>query len=204
MANIIEVKDLTYKIPNGKYIYKNLNLILREGDYVGLLGRNGVGKTTLLDLFIGLKCVVSGEVRIFGEDPVFSKRNFFKDTAYISQDVTLDMKSIADDFIRLHSAQFGDYDCEKLLYLIDHFKIDTKIPIGTMSTGYKNLVQFAMQMARNPRLVIIDEITSVLDPENRYKLHNFLQKENKERNCSIIIATNIAETNRNYKENIFR
>lgn len=190
---VIELEDLSYRISNGRYIYQNLSLKFTRGAHIGLLGRNGTGKTTLLDLIVGFKSAVGGKIRVFGEDPIFSDRGFLQRTAYVSQDIQLDQAPTVQDFVEYHALNFADFDHDRLGKLLQFFKIETDQAIGSLSTGYRNLTQLVMQMARNPELVIIDEVTAVLDPENRARLHHLMQQENKERNTTVIIATNIAE-----------
>jgi ABC-2 type transport system ATP-binding protein len=190
---MIKVKDVTYSIPNVGLILKDVNFEINRGDYIGLLGKNGAGKTTLIDLLMGFKRPQEGSVEVFNSDPAVSDRTKFSDVAFLSQDIWLKDNISVLDFFKFHSAFYETYSLEDQSVLLNKFKIDLKSKIGGLSTGQKRRVQITAALSSRPKILIIDEITAVLDPDARKTFFELLQDINSKHGVAIILATNIVE-----------
>jgi ABC-type multidrug transport system ATPase subunit len=86
---MIKVRNVTYSIPNVGLILKDINFEIKEGDFIGLLGKNGAGKTTLIDLLMGFKRPETGSIEVLNCDPAISDRKKFTNVAFLSQDIWL-------------------------------------------------------------------------------------------------------------------
>lgn len=193
MTKLISIENLTYTIPYGDTILKNINLDVSEGDFIGVLGHNGSGKTTLIDLLLGNKQKADGRLEILDEDPHSQKRRHKKEIVFLSQDVSIKGDITISDFLKFHSAFFPNYSKEDERYLISTFELSYDQKIGSLSTGQQKKVQIVAGFATRPKIIIIDEITAVLDPETRDIFFQELMKLKSNLGTGIILATNIAE-----------
>lgn len=193
MQKIIRLKGASYSIPYGKAILEELELEVNEGDFLGVLGHNGAGKTTLMDLLMGFRKASSGLVEIFGEDPFAIARAHRKDVSFLSQDVTHKGSITIRDFLRFHAGLYPQYSRELESHLLKVLKLDAKEKIGSLSLGQQKKVQIVAGLATCPKLILIDEITAVLDPETRRIFFLELERYRREHPCAIVLATNIAE-----------
>jgi len=190
---MIEVDNMSYSFPRGKDIFQDLSFRVEPGDFTGVLGKNGSGKTTLLDILMGFRKPIAGSIKVLGEDPFNSKREEFSKVAYISQDMSLKEDLLTGQFLEFHSHFYPKYDVKKQNELLELFSISEKVKIGGQSTGQKKRVQIVAALSTCPKLIVIDEITSVLDPEARSVFFDYLCNLNKSDNVTIVLATNIAE-----------
>lgn len=193
MQKIISLKDMSYSIPYGEEIISKINLDLDAGIFLGVLGHNGAGKTTLMDILMGFRKASSGEARVFGEDPHAIARSHRKDVAFFSQDVNLKGSITIREFLDFHGGFHDNYnkEYEKQLMKIFSLKYDSKV--GSLSLGQQKKVQIISGLACMPKLLLIDEITAVLDPETRVIFFREIDKYRKQNPCVVILATNIAE-----------
>ena len=193
MSKIISINNLSYAVPYGQTILKDINLDIPAGEFLGLLGHNGSGKTTLLDVIMGNKKASIGSVSVLNEDPHSSRRLNKQHIVYLSQDVSIKGDISIGDFLKFHSAFYPDYSKEDEKHLVNVFEIHKDLKVGALSTGQQKKVQIIAGLSAKPKLVIIDEITAVLDPETRDIFFKELQSVKERYASSIILATNIAE-----------
>jgi len=193
MIKKVEVKNLFYKIPHSHYVLEDISFNLEAGQFLGVLGRNGAGKTTLMDLLMGFRPHTEGSVEIFGEDPRATHRNYLKKICFISQEVQLKGDLEIAQYLKLLSQLYPTYSKEDEVKLLKTFSLDKKSKIDLLSTGQQKKVQVVAALACNPEILLVDEITAVLDPETRGQFFKILQEYKKERNLIIVLATNIAE-----------
>ena len=190
---MIEVNNMSYKIPSAGNILTDVSLNVTSNDFIGVLGENGAGKTTLIDILMGFRRPSQGQVTIFGQDPAMSKRSIFRDIAYLSQDVWLKDNISIESFFEFHKYFFNSYSKDDEKRLMDAFKLDYKAKIGGVSTGQKRRIQIIAALASRPKILFIDEITAVLDPKARHLFFNLLKDINKKHSTVILLATNIVE-----------
>jgi ABC-2 type transport system ATP-binding protein len=140
-----------------------VDLEVRPGEVLGLLGANGAGKTTLIRLLLGLLRPTSGEVRLFGRPP---SRDTRRRLGYVPQSLGLyDDLSPRENLAFAHAA-FGGTDPglpAALGRLAD-------VPIGQLPLGVQRRVAFAQALAHGPDLLVLDEPTSGVDPLARTRL----------------------------------
>ncbi len=190
---MLEIQDMSYQIPKSREILNGLNLTVWPGEFLGLLGKNGAGKTTLLDLIMGLRPTSKGEIKFMGHDPQFLPQDISQELVFLSQDIKLPRSMSIQDYLDHMSVFYKNYDKQKELELIDYFEMSPKAKIGSLSTGQQKKAQIVSGLCTNAQLLIIDEITAVLDPESRLKFFTVLEKLHAKKQQSLILATNIAE-----------
>jgi len=170
---MLEIRNMSYQIPKGRMILSDLNLTIWPGEFLGLLGKNGAGKTTFLDLVMGLRSTTHGEIQFMGHNPQFLPTDISQDLVFLSQDIKLPRSMSIQEYLNYMSFFYKRYDKQKELELIDYFEISPTAKIGSLSTGQQKKAQIVSGLCANAKLIIIDEITAVLDPESRLKFFNF-------------------------------
>ncbi len=193
MKTILKATNLTYSIPYSRTIYSNVNLEIFEGEIVGVLGANGAGKTTLIDIITGNRNHYSGEVRILGEIPFEDDRQSRDQIVFISQDLTLPGNFKISEYTNFFSQLYPNYNKKIEEDLLKRFGLSSETKIGSLSTGQQRKVQIIAGLSALPKVLIVDEITAVLDPETRSHFFSALIEFQKSYQLTTILATNIAE-----------
>ena len=190
---LINLQNVFYKIPNGHVIYEDLNLHVYEGDFIGVLGRNGAGKTTLIDFLMGHRPISSGKIKVLGEDPMDHQRQEKAQIFILSHDVKIQLNYSVQNYLDFMSFFYPHYCKDTEYELLKYFSIDRNARFCSLSTGQKAKAQIVCAISSHAKLILIDEITAVLDPESRAKFFHLLKKVKTSRKITFLLATNIAE-----------
>ena len=184
--NLLEVKHLT-KTFDGKKILDDVNLVIPEGKIVGLLGKNGVGKSTLIKSINDLLTIDEGEILFKGKKiGVYSKENI----SYLPERTYLDKSMKVCEVIDYFTEFYKDFDKERAYRLLKDLKLDSDKRIIKMSKGMQEKLQLILVMSRDADLYILDEPLSGVDPATRdYILDTILS--NFKEGASIIISTHL-------------
>ena len=184
--NLLEVKHLT-KIFDGKKILDDVNLVIPEGKIVGLLGKNGVGKSTLIKSINDLLTIDEGEILFKGKKiGVYSKEHI----SYLPERTYLDKSMKVSEVIDYFAEFYKDFDKERAYRLLKDLKLDSDKRIIKMSKGMQEKLQLILVMSRDADLYILDEPLSGVDPATRdYILDTILS--NFKEGASIIISTHL-------------
>ncbi len=193
MKNIINIKNINYTIPYGKTILHDVSLEVKSGEFIGILGRNGSGKTTLLDILQGLRPATSGAIVVLDEDPADGSRNHLHLITTLSHDANIKGSLTVEQYLKFYSSFYDNYMYEEESKLIDFFSLIKTSKVGTLSTGQMKKMQFIGAVCAKPILLLIDEVTAVMDPETRDQFFNVIQDHRQRYGLTIVIATNIAE-----------
>ena len=190
--NVIEAQNVDYKYPDGYRAIKNISLYVKEGEKLGIIGANGAGKSTMLKLLIGILSAESGKIII--NDILINKKNLKeirKNVGFVFQesDNQLFMNTVYDDIVfGLRSSKESEENIKlKVNTIIEKFQIEKLInkQIYKLSGGEKKIVAIAGIMIMNPEIILMDEVTSSLDPKSRRIVINLI-KDLKE---TIVIAS---------------
>lgn len=190
---MLKVSNLIYQVPQGDVVLDNINFEVKQGEFLGILGRNGAGKTTLLDLIMGFRPHSSGQILVHDEYPQSTNKLNAHEVAFLSQDLKLKQGTSVGKFLEFHSFFYPQYSKQKEKDLLNFFELDPKQKIGSLSTGQQKKTQIIAGIASQAKLILIDEITAVLDPETRLKFFVLLEKIHSEGLSAIVLATNIVE-----------
>lgn len=190
---IVEFQNVTYQIPSGEQIYKNLDLKLCEHEYFGVLGQNGAGKSTLIEMIMGTRKLAQGSIKIFGEDVSRNRREQKNRIFVVSHDVSVPGHITTQDLWNYYQFFYPRYSKKLERKLAGIFEIDSKKKFGSLSTGQKVKALLIPAFAARAELYLFDEVTAVLDPKSRKRFFNFLQEFKTINKCLIFMATNISE-----------
>ena len=196
---LIECKKLC-KSYDEKQVIKDVNLKIPKGKIIGLLGKNGTGKTTLIKLINDLLTPTSGEVLIKGKKPGVESKDII---AFLPERTYLDREMSVKDAIKYFEEFYTNFDSQKAVKLLKDLDLDMNSKISKMSKGMQEKLQLILVMSRNAELYILDEPLGGVDPATRdYILDTILS--NFCEGASVIISTHlIADIERILDEVIF-
>ena len=170
-----------------KQILKNINLEIPRGKIIGLLGKNGTGKSTLIKLFNDLLIVTSGEILINGKPVGVESKKII---SYLPERTYLDKSMTVEKTIKYFSEFYENFDSEKAYILLKDLGLDKSQKLSKMSKGMQEKVQLVLVMSRKADLYILDEPLGGVDPATRdYILDTILTNFNE--GASVIISTHL-------------
>lgn len=179
---------------------QDINLTIPRGKIIGLLGKNGQGKTTLIKLINDLLTPTKGEILVNGKNiGVDSKKSI----SYLPERTYLDKTMTVDKVIEYFEKFYDNFDSKKARKLLKDLDLDTTLKLSKMSKGMQEKVQLVLVMSRIADLYILDEPLGGVDPATRdYILDIILSNFNE--SASVIISTHlIADIERILDEVIF-
>lgn len=177
----------------GKYALKNFTSELDNGIY-GLLGVNGAGKTTLINIFVGILKSDQGQILINGKDVRSLGIDFLSHIGYLPQYPQFYKNFEVMDFLRYMCVlkaipkEIGERRAKELLEIVNLSDAARK-KIGALSGGMRQRVGIAQAMLNNPDILILDEPTAGLDPQERIRFRNLITKFSENR--IVLLATHI-------------
>lgn len=183
---LLECKGLC-KSYGDKKILKDINITIPRGKIVGLLGKNGTGKTTLIKLINDLLVATDGEVLVNGKRVGVESKKII---SYLPERTYLDKTMTVDNVIKFFCEFYDNFDADKARKLLSDLNIDPTMKLSKMSKGMQEKVQLVLVMSRRAELYILDEPLGGVDPATRdYILDTILTNFND--GASILISTHL-------------
>lgn len=183
---MIEIKDLAFSY--GKTpVLKSITTTLEEGRIYGLLGENGVGKTTLLTLLCGLKKVCSGSITTDGQNPFDRTPTLLRNQFYLPDEV-LPIAMKAECFAKERGAFWPDYDHAKFLEIMKEFENDPAKKMSQMSAGQLKKTYISLALACGCKYIFMDEPTNGLDIPSKTQFRSAIMKYTTD-DSTIVIST---------------
>lgn len=184
--DLLEINHL-YKSYDSKNVLCDINLKVKQGKIIGLLGKNGTGKSTLIKLINDLLVPDKGNIKVNGKSiGVESKKiiSYLPERTYLNKNMTvLEVINYFRDF-------YDNFDSAKAIKLLQDLKLDVNQKLSKMSKGMQEKVQLVLVMSRKAKLYILDEPLGGVDPATRdYILDTILN--NFSDDASIIISTHL-------------
>ena len=182
----LELKNIFFKYPNtNQYVLENLDLLIQKGDFCGIVGKTGSGKSTLIDIIVGLLEPTSGQIKLNKKTTKLNS-DWLKIIGYVPQEpIILDI-SLKDNIV------FGEknIDIQKLKNCIKISKLDDIVDLKTLkglekkagengvnfSGGQRQRIGIARAIYKTPQILILDESTSALDKETQKTILNNIMK----------------------------
>ncbi|MDP3725012.1 MAG: ABC transporter ATP-binding protein [Nanoarchaeota archaeon] len=196
MRSVIEVHNLRKEFGKTTAV-DGISFSVEEGTITGLLGPNGAGKTTTIQMLLDIITPTSGEIQILGmplhshREEILGQINF--SSPYVSLPLNLKVRENLLTFARLYGVKNPK---QKIEELAGFFEITDLLPkmTATLSTGQITRVNLTKALLNDPRLLLLDEPTSSLDPDIADKTRKFLKHIQKERGITILYTShNMAE-----------
>lgn len=186
----IEIKNLHYSYGK-KVIYEKLNLNIDEGKIFGVLGKNGVGKSTLINILMGFIKPKSGECLIFNEPSSNLSSSLKRDIGLLHEGfVTYDFMSIAQ--IEAFFAPFYPKWDKKLFYeLVDLMDLRYSQKLSTLSYGQKSQIVLGLIFAQNAKLLIFDDYSMGLDAGYRKLFVQYLKEYVKKERKTVLVTSHV-------------
>lgn len=195
---IVEIKNLSYAYED-KIALNEINLDIHEGAFLGLIGPNGGGKTTLIKLLLGLITPQQGTIRVFGQDI-----KQFKDAnriGFVSQKSNAFNRGFPATVKEVVSTGlvakigylkfFTKKDHQKVIEAIETVGMSDYINqnIGDLSGGQQQRIFIARAIVSDPKLLILDEPTVGIDTEHVQRFYQLLNKLNQENNITLLLVS---------------
>ena len=201
MNTCIEVKDLT-KTFNGRVVVDKITFRVEKGEVFGLLGHNGAGKSTTIDLLLGLKKPDCGNRAIFGLNPTANRKAVFEQVGVQLQSSNYQNNIRVDELCKEMSALYEkpeDYRRLLQLFSLERFE---KSQVNKLSGGEKQRLSVALALIGNPEIVFLDELTTGLDTAARREVWGHLKKL-KSKGTTIFLTTHYMEEAESLCDRIF-
>lgn len=159
---MITLQDISLGYKRNRPVLESVTFELRPGTIYGLLGKNGEGKTTLLNIISGLLFPDKGQCRVYGENPSDRRVSFLQHIFLQPEDITFPDVT-ADEYIKMYAPFYPTFRKDILAACIEAFEINGKDRVNQMSLGQKKKVAIALALAANTSLLLMDEPTNGLD-----------------------------------------
>ncbi len=183
---ILQVKNL-YKSFDNKPIIKGISFDVYEGKIVGLLGKNGSGKTTIIKMLNDLLTIDSGEILING-NKIGPKTKAL--ISYLPERSYLDKSKSINQTLNFFKDFYSDFDITKAEKLLEELELSKDLKLSKISKGMLEKVSLILTMSRRAKLYILDEPLGGVDPATRDKILKTIIS-NFDENSSLIITTHL-------------
>lgn len=197
MKNIIEIKNLDKSFQD-VHAVDDLSLVVKEGELFAFLGVNGAGKSTTISIMCGTLSKDGGEVIIDGMNVDHDMKSITKEIGVVYQTSALDAKLSVKDNLTSRASLYGitgKAAKERIAALSEMLDFKELLPrtFEKLSGGQKRRVDVARALIHNPKILILDEPTTGLDPEARKLLWNVVTNLRKSRNMTVFLTTHYME-----------
>lgn len=192
MSNVIECNNLTHYYGKKK-VFENLNFAVGEGSILGLLGKNGTGKTTTINILNGFLQPFSGECLVFGENsqqlsPSVKARIGFLIEGHIQYSF-MNIRQIE----KFYSGFYPKWKPAPFWELMSKLDVEPNQKISTMSCGQRSQVALGLILAQDPDLLILDDFSMGLDPGYRRLFIDYLREYAKAERKTIFTTSHIIQ-----------
>lgn len=190
----IKLDHVQMKYPSGKVALKDINVTLESPNLIGLLGPNGAGKTTFMKLLVSALLQTKGEIKVDDVPLVQCEKELKRKLGYLPQQFglydELRVEQFLDYMAALKEIRNPKQEIERVIEAT-HLQEKRRAKIATLSGGQRQRVGIAQALLGDPELLIFDEPTVGLDPEERVQFRNYFYEMAKEK--IVILSTHIIE-----------
>ena len=193
MNTNIEISHVTKKYKNGVIALDDVGFHIGSGVF-GLLGHNGAGKTTLMKALVTVSTPSAGTIRICGFDTVKQGDEVRARVGYLPQELTMYPALSVFDFVNYMAELKGIHNKKAVSNVLEQVEMleFSKRKIGQLSGGMKRRVGIAQALIGNPQILVVDEPTAGLDPEERVRFRGLLSRYARE-GRTVLLSTHIVE-----------
>lgn len=196
---LFELKHIGVQVAN-REILKDVNLVVTSGDHIMITGPSGSGKSTLMQLLATLKEPTTGEITYLGKNlQVYDPIEYRREVVYCVQQPTLFGDTVFDNFqfpFQIRKQKVGKSEKEQMIAALDSVELTADFlnrPITELSGGEKQRIALMRNVLFHPRVLLLDEVTTGLDDENKQIVHQLITKFNREQQMTIIQISHDAQ-----------
>ena len=191
MSAMIEVQNL-HKTYGDTVAVDDVSFTVQEGEIFGILGPNGAGKTTTVECIEGLRAPDTGRISVLGLDPRRDRAELTQRLGVQLQDSQLPDQLRVAEALRLNSAFYRNpADWHALMDTLG-LTSKSKTPFGKLSGGQKQRLSIALALLGSPRVAVLDELTTGLDPQARRDTWELIEGV-RDRGVTIVLVTHFME-----------
>ena len=183
---MIQIENLSYAYGRNT-VLQHISMKLQPGRIIGLLGENGVGKTTLLTLLCGLKNPLTGSIDADGRKPFDRKPSLLADQFYLPDEV-MPLRLSAEAFARERGSFWPNFTMERFLDLLAGFEVEAGQRMDKMSAGQLKKTWIAFGLACHARYYYMDEPTNGLDIPSKAQFRKMVAREMSDE-ATLVIST---------------
>lgn len=184
---MIKIKDLRFYYRKKKPIFDHVSFEMKGGGIYGLLGENGVGKTTLLHIISGLRFAKEGSCKVLGMDASLRNPNMLNQLFYLPEEFYLPSQTIRT-YVKVNSAFYPNFSREQFLKYLTDFGLEEDLKLTELSFGQKKKAIIAYAIALNTPITLLDEPTNGLDIPSKSQFRKVIASAFDESKC-IVIST---------------
>ena len=159
---LVSAENLCFVVRK-KTLLKEVSFSITPGSWMAVVGENGAGKTTLLDLVMGFKKPTSGKITVFSSEPFLDRAEDRQKISYLSEKVDIPGDWSVGEFLEFNRRFYPTYDLALEKELCKTFRVNGVDRVGNLSAGEIRRAQIVAALSFKPQLIVIDEITAVLD-----------------------------------------
>ena len=189
---VIECRNVTHYYGK-KLVYENLNIVVPEGHIMGLLGKNGAGKSTTINILNGFLEPRSGQCLIYGEDTQNLSPETKKRIGYLIEGHIQYSFMNVHQIEKFYSGFYENWKSDAYWSLINRLKITPKQKISTMSCGQRAQVALGLILAQDPDLLILDDFSLGLDPGYRRLFIDYMREYCKAEHKTVFLTSHIIQ-----------
>ena len=185
---MIDIKDLKYKYAGSRrYVFSDFNLSMESNNIYGLLGKNGMGKSTLLYLISGLLRRNGGTISINGLDTINNRAEMLREIFLVPEEFDLLPMSL-EAYVKMNKPFYPNFSREVLESCLRDFELTPDINLKELSMGQKKKVYMSFALAANTKLLLMDEPTNGLDIPSKSQFRRVIAN-NMDEGRTMIIST---------------
>ena len=181
---MINITNLSFNYKSNLPIFNNVSFSLRNGIY-GLLGENGVGKTTLLHIISGLRFSKNGNCRVLNYESAYRKPAMLSQLYFLPEEFQTPSMSV-ETYAKYNAVFYPNFSKEQFSFYLSEFQVDREKNMMEMSFGQRKKAMIAFALALNTPIVLLDEPTNGLDIPSKAQFRRILSSLFTEDKCVII------------------
>ena len=174
-----------------QHVLKDVSLSINDGEVIGLLGPNGAGKSTLMKIMVGVWDATSGELQVPNSIGFLPEQNPLYEDMYVREYLRFFVELRTSKSVPLHATPYTLHQQVEDLIERVGLKAEANKRVGQLSKGYRQRVGLAQAMIGNPELLILDEPTTGLDPNQLEDIRALIREMGKAR--TVILSTHILQ-----------
>lgn len=186
--NVVEIKKLSFNYPDKENTLKNINLKIKYGEFVCIVGENGSGKSTLIKCIVGLNSTYKGEIIINEKVGYLPQKNDIQSNFPASIEEVILSGTISNGLKRIFYSKEDKENANKVMKELDLYDIRKRC-FGDLSGGQQQRVLIARALCSTKNIIVLDEPTNGLDPSIARQIYKILHKLNKEKSITVVMVS---------------